>query len=65
MSVRAAALVATGASAAEGTASGIGLAFLVGAVLSLGAIAVAFFVRTSRATQARQGAVLMGEGASG
>lgn len=46
MSVRSAALVASGASSNDATASGIGLAFMVGAMLSVGAIVCAFFVRT-------------------
>jgi DHA2 family lincomycin resistance protein-like MFS transporter len=46
MSVRSATLVATGAATTDATASGIGLAFFIGAVLSLGAIASSFFVRT-------------------
>ncbi|NNC11350.1 multidrug efflux MFS transporter [Planctomonas sp. JC2975] len=46
MSVREATVVAAGSSVREATASGIGLAFFVGGVLSLGAVLAAFFVRT-------------------
>lgn len=46
MSVRSAALTSAGASTTDATASGIGLAFLVGAAISLGAVVAAFFVRT-------------------
>jgi len=46
MSVRSAALTSTRASTTDATASGIGLAFLVGAAISLGAVVAAFFVRT-------------------
>ncbi|MGN6200581.1 DHA2 family efflux MFS transporter permease subunit [Humibacter sp.] len=46
MSVRGAALVGAGASTTDATASGIALAFMVGAVISLGAVVAAFFVRT-------------------
>ena len=46
MSVRSTPLTSTGASMTDATASGIGLAFLVGAAISLGAVVAAFFVRT-------------------
>jgi DHA2 family lincomycin resistance protein-like MFS transporter len=46
MSVRSATLVGAGASTTDATASGIALAFMVGAVISLGAVVAAFFVRT-------------------
>jgi DHA2 family lincomycin resistance protein-like MFS transporter len=46
MSVRSAALAGAGSSTRDATASGIALAFLVGATISLGAVLAAFFVRT-------------------
>jgi DHA2 family lincomycin resistance protein-like MFS transporter len=46
MSVRSAALSDAGSSTRDATASGIALAFLVGAIISLGAVLAAFFVRT-------------------
>jgi DHA2 family lincomycin resistance protein-like MFS transporter len=46
MSVRSAALSDAGSSTRDATASGIALAFLIGAIISLGAVLAAFFVRT-------------------
>ena len=48
LSVRAASLEAEGVGAREATASGVALAFLVGAIISLGAIVAACFVTTPR-----------------
>ncbi|WP_460570014.1 DHA2 family efflux MFS transporter permease subunit [Humibacter soli] len=46
LSVRSAALVAAGETQQDATASGVALAFLVGAIISLGGIVAACFVRT-------------------
>jgi DHA2 family lincomycin resistance protein-like MFS transporter len=45
MTIRTAALTAEGATPVDALAAGIRLAFLVGAVISLGAVLAAFFIR--------------------
>ncbi|MGA0566664.1 DHA2 family efflux MFS transporter permease subunit [Rathayibacter sp. KR2-224] len=61
MSVRSGALRDAGSSVRDATASGIALAFTVGAVLSLAAVVAAFFVRTPGAARAAEAAEAVAE----
>src|SRR6185437_746815 len=61
MSVRSGALRDAGASVRDATASGIALAFTVGAVLSLAAVVAAFFVRTPAAARPAEAAEAVAE----